>query len=301
MDSSRNVRSSVLSRYFREIRAYPVLTRDQERRVAKNVARRGCKQSLNELIESNLSFAVKIASEYRNLGLSFEDLVNEGNMGLITAAQRYDHSKGTKFITYAIWWVRKSILKALTEYSNLVRVPPSQRKQVREILEAEESLRQALGRKPRREEISRRLDQKLSRVERVLRFSVREMSLDDKMGKDSDKPVSEYLVDLASPNAEDDLIQRESNSLLAEAIQHLSKRERTVILHRFGIADGPALTLQELGKMMNLSRERVRQIECKAVKRLRRLFMFTPKRIVTASPKRPFPMQLSVKRKRQCR
>ena len=301
MDSSRHVRSAVLSRYFREIRAYPVLTRDQEHRVAENAARGGCKQSLNQLVESNLSFVVKTASEYRNLGLSFEDLVNEGNMGLIKAARRFDHSKGTKFITYAIWWVRKSILKALTEYSNLVRVPTSQRKQVREIRETEESLSQELGRKPRREEISRCLDQNVSRVERVLRFSVREMSLDDRLGTDCDKPISEYLVDLTSPNAEDDLIQRESNCRLAEAIQHLSRRERTVILHRFGIAGGPALTLQELGKIMNLSRERVRQIECKAVKRLRRLFMFMPKRSVTASSRRPFPMQLSLKRKHQYR
>ena len=293
MGSSGNARSSVLSRYFWEIRAYPVLTRDQECRLAENVERRGCKQSLNELIESNLSFVVKIARNYRNLGLSYEDLVNEGNMGLIAAARRYDHSKGTKFITYAVWWIRKSILKALSEHSNLVRVPTYHRKQFREIREAEESLSQALGRKPRREEVSQWLDQKQSRIDRVLQFGLREMSLDDMVAKDSDKPVSEYLVNLASPNPEDDLIQRESNCLLAEAIQQLNKQERTVILHRFGMADGPALTLHELGKRMNLSRERVRQIEWKAVRQMRR--MFTRKRCVTAPFKRPVPMHSSVK------
>ena len=122
MDLNQKERSSVLSRYFAEIREYPLLSKEQEQTLAKDV-RRGCKEALDELIESNLSFVVKVASEYRNLGLPFEDLLNEGNIGLIEAAHRYDASKGTKFITYAIWWIRKSILKALSEHSNLVRVP----------------------------------------------------------------------------------------------------------------------------------------------------------------------------------
>ena len=156
MDSSQNERGSLLSRYFSEIRDYPLLTKEQEQTLADNV-KNGCTSSLNELIESNLSFVVKVASEYRNLGLPFEDLLNEGNIGLIEAAHRYDASKGTKFITYAIWWIRKSILKALSEHSNLVRVPTYQMKKVKEIRDAENSLRRSLGRKPKREEISERL------------------------------------------------------------------------------------------------------------------------------------------------
>jgi RNA polymerase primary sigma factor len=283
MDTSQNDRSSVLSRYFSEIRSYPLLTKDQEHTLAENVRKNGCKSSLNELIESNLSFVVKVASEYRNLGLPFEDLLNEGNLGLIEAARRYDASKGTKFITYAIWWIRKSILKALSEHSNLVRVPTYQMKKVREIRDAEATLRRTLGRKPRRDEISERLDRSLLKVDQVLQFSLREMSLDDKLGKDRDKPISDYLIDARSTNPEDDLIRRESNHLVAEAMRHLTEQERKVIAHRFGIATGPAMTLKEIGEMMCISRERVRQIECQAKRRLRKLFV--RKRLVKSPPR----------------
>jgi RNA polymerase primary sigma factor len=285
MDSSHNDRGSVLSRYFSEIRAYPLLTKDQEHCLARNVQKDGCRASLNELIESNLSFVVKVASEYRNLGLPFEDLLNEGNLGLIEAAHRYDASKGTKFITYAIWWIRKSILKALSEHSSLVRIPTYQMKKVKEIRDAEHVLSRKLGRKPRREEISARLERSLTKVDQVLQFNLRELSLDDKLGKDRDKPIADYLVDQRSANPEDDLIKRESNDLVAEAMRHLSEQERTVIAYRFGIIAGRPLTLKEIGELMNISRERVRQIECQAKGRLRKIF--ARKRLVKSPPKRP--------------
>jgi len=287
MDSSHNERGSLLSRYFSEIRDYPLLTKEQEQTLADNV-KNGCTDSLNELIESNLSFVVKVASEYRNLGLPFEDLLNEGNIGLIEAAHRYDASKGTKFITYAIWWIRKSILKALSEHSNLVRVPTYQLKKVKEIRDAENSLRRSLGRKPKREEISERLERSLSKIDQVLQFTLREMSLDDKVGKERSTPISDYLVDESCGSPEDDLIKRESNSLVSEAMAHLTKQEKLVIYHRFGISGGPALTLKEIGEMMQISRERVRQIECQAKSRLRKIF--ARKRMLKAPSKRPFPV-----------
>ncbi len=283
MDSSRNNRSPVLSRYFSEIRNYPLLSKDQEHRLARRVQNKDCKASLNELIESNLSFVVKVASEYRNLGLPFEDLLNEGNLGLIEAAHRYDASKGTKFITYAIWWIRKSILKALSEHSNLVRVPTYQMKKVREIRDVESTLSRRLGRRPRREEISERLDRSLAKVDQVLQFNLREMSLDDKFGKDRDKPISDFLVDVRSINPESDLIKRESALLVAGAMDRLSDQERKVIAHRFGIRMRRPLTLKEIGEMMSISRERVRQIECQAKTRLRK--MFARRRRVNAPPK----------------
>jgi len=287
MDSTQKDRSSVLSRYFSEIRAYPLLTKEQEQTLAKNV-QKGCQHSLHELIESNLSFVVKVASEYRNLGLPFEDLLNEGNVGLIEAARRYDASKGTKFITYAIWWIRKSILKSLSEHSSLVRVPNYQMKKVREIRDTENSLRRTLGRKPKREEISVQLARSLSKVDQVLQFNLREMSLDDKVGRDRATPISDYLVDDTSSNPEDDLIQREANDLVTEAIHFLTDQEKTVLYHRFGIAGGPSLTLKEIGEMMSISRERVRQIECQAKNRLRKIF--ARRRVVKAPPKRPLPI-----------
>jgi len=277
-------RASVLSRYFSEIRLYPLLTKEQERRLARAVRKSGCRTSLNGLIESNLSFVVKVASEYRNLGLPFEDLLNEGNLGLIEAAHRYDASKGTKFITYAIWWIRKSILKALSEHSNLVRVPTYQMKKVREIRDAETTLSRKLGRKPRRDEISERLERSLSKVDQVLQFHMRELSLDDKLGQHRDKPIADFLVDAQSTSPEDDLIQRESGSLIAEALTHLSEQERKVIACRFGIAAGAPLTLKEIGEIMCISRERVRQIEFQAKTRLRKFFA---RRRLASAPAKP--------------
>ena len=288
METTSKERSSVLSRYFSEIREYPLLTKDEELVLAEGV-KNGDRAALNELIESNLSFVVKVSIEYRNLGLPFEDLLNEGNIGLIEAAHRYDASKGTKFITYAIWWIRKSILKALSEHSNLVRVPNYQMKKVREIRDAEASLRRSLGRAPERAEISKRLSKSVNKIDQVLQFSMREVSLDEKIGKDRDKPISDYLVDPACSSPEDDMIHRESSSLVGEAMSHLTEQERVVVAFRFGLAGGPPLTLKEIGEKMGISRERVRQIECQAKARLRKLF--TKKRMAKSPPKRPFPVR----------
>jgi RNA polymerase primary sigma factor len=287
MDTTQKDRNTVLSRYFSEIRAYPLLSKEQEQSLARNV-KNGCRDSLHELIESNLSFVVKVASEYRNLGLPFEDLLNEGNVGLIEAAHRYDATKGTKFITYAIWWIRKSILKSLSEHSSLVRVPTYQMKKVREIRDAESTLRRSLGRKPRREEISNQLERSLSKIDQVLQFTLRELSLDDKVGKDRSTPIADYLVDDAAGSPEEDLIKRETNDLVKEAMRLLSNQEKTVLFHRFGIAGGPSLTLKEIGEIMSISRERVRQIECQAKNRLRKIF--ARKRIVHSPSKRPIQM-----------
>ncbi|HEX6853365.1 MAG TPA: RNA polymerase sigma factor RpoD/SigA [Candidatus Polarisedimenticolaceae bacterium] len=284
---STSDRGSVLSRYFADIREYPLLTKEEEMRLAEDV-KKGSREALNGLIESNLSFVAKVASEYRNLGLPFEDLLNEGNIGLIEAAHRYDASKGTKFITYAIWWIRKSILKALSEHSNLVRVPNYQMKKVREIRDAEASLRRSLGRAPEREEISERLSRSVTKIDQVLQFNLREVSLDDKVGKDKDKPIADFLVDPGSADPEADLIDRESNSLVGEAMAHLTEQERTVIAYRFGLAGGPPLTLKEIGEKMGISRERVRQIECQAKARLRKVF--ARKRVMKAPSKAPFPV-----------
>ncbi len=270
MDSTRNERT-ILSRYFSEIRDYPVLSRERELDLAAKVTK-GCKSSLDELVESNLSFVVKVASEYRNLGVPFEDLLNEGNLGLIEAARRYDASKGTKFITYAIWWIRKSIFKALSERSRLVRVPSYQLKKVREIKETESSLRRSLGRKPNRAEISERLERSLNKIDQALQFNLREVSLDDKVGKERDKPIADFLVDDAASGIEDDLIRREDTDLVSEAMAQLSDQEKTVVSYRFGLIGGAALTLKQVGEIMSISRERVRQIEVQAKHRLRKIF-----------------------------
>jgi RNA polymerase primary sigma factor len=287
MRPSRQDRSSVLARYFSEIRDYPLLSKEQEQGLAEKI-KGGCRISLNGLIKSNLSFVVKVASEYRNLGLPFEDLLNEGNVGLIEAAHRYDAGKGTKFITYAIWWIRKSILKALSEHSGLVRVPTYQMKKVQEIRDAEKTLRSTLGRVPKREEISKQLDRSVQKIDHVLQFTLREMSLDEKVGKNRETPISDYLVDNDCTHPEDDLVKREASNLVTQAIEHLSEQESLVIRHRFGIAGGTVMTLKEIGKIMHISRERVRQIECQAKERMRKVF--ARKRMVKSPCKSAYPM-----------
>jgi RNA polymerase primary sigma factor len=268
--SRRYPKDSCLSRYLSEISQYRVLSKEEEVALAKKV--RSGSRSVNRLVESNLSFVVKIANEYRTMGLAFEDLLNEGNIGLIEAAQRYDHRKGTKFITYAIWWIRKAILKALAEQATLVRVPNYQLKKVREIREMERNLSRSLGRRPRRDEISAKMDSPVSKLDEILQIKVREVSLDEKVGEERDTPISEYLVDVTSVNPEDEFIRNEGTELIRTALFTLTDQEKTVVANRFGLKGRRTMTLKEIGEQMGLSRERIRQIECQAKRKLRKIF-----------------------------
>ncbi|GAB4367776.1 MAG: RNA polymerase sigma factor RpoD/SigA [Acidobacteriota bacterium] len=270
MESSYAERT-VLGRYFTEIREYSLLTREEERQLAERV-RRGDPEAFESLVAANLSFVVKVASEYRNLGLPLEDLLNEGNLGLIEAARRYDPSKGTKFITYAIWWIRKSILKALAEQVNVVRVPTYQMKKIRELREAEKVLREELGRAPDRGELSEKLEVPIKKVDQVMQVRSREMSIDDTIGREQKTPVSDFLVDEGRESPESELLKREGTELVTVALEMLNEQERHVVKHRFGLDGCPVLTLKEIGEQMGVSRERVRQIETQAKERLRRLF-----------------------------
>ena len=267
----RQEKSSLLSRYFSEIRGFPLLTKEEEKQLARDL-RNGRSEAVNELVESNLSFVAKVAAEYRNLGLPFEDLLNEGNVGLIEAAHRFDDAKDTKFISYAIWWIRKSILKALSEQSNVVRLPYSQMKKVKEIRGAEKSLRKSLGRKPTREEISNHLSKSVAKIDKVLQYGVHEMSIDEPVGDDHETLLSDCLQDTNGVSAEQDLLEREMTRGVGEVFCHLNQQQKTVITHRFGLDGAAALTLQDTGMRMGLSRERVRQIEFQAKERRRRLF-----------------------------
>jgi len=265
-------RSSCVSKYLQEISEFPLLTKEEEHAIAVRMGEMvGKDGSYHDLVKSNLSFVVKIASEYKNMGLPFEDLLNEGNIGLIEAAHHFDPSRGTKFITYAIWWIRKSILKALSQHSAMVRIPNYQLKKVRNVRNTERMLAKELGREADREEISKELRVTIAKIDEILQMKLRELSLDDKVGKDKDTPISDYLVDGRSVNPEDELIKNESQVVIRMALRSLTDQEQTVIINRFGLEGGRVFTLKEIGEKLGVSRERVRQIENQAKKRLRKL------------------------------
>ncbi len=270
MVESNEDRSRVLAKFFADIEPRQFLTREQEREIAVSIGE-GCTHSRNELVESNLGFVAKIASEYRNLGLPFEDLLNEGSLGLIEAAQRFDGSKGTRFLTYAIWWIRKFILTAVSRNSTLVRLPGEQARRMREMRKVEERLRSRLGRQPLREEISRELNHSLTRVEEVLRYRPRETSIDESPGEGT-RSLKELLTDERLSDPSQEMLDREARDRALTAVDRLSPIERRVIRARFGLMGKTAKSLREIGEQLGVSRERVRQIEVQAKERLRRMF-----------------------------
>ncbi len=265
--------SHIIARYLAEISEYSLMSKEEEMALARDVsAGRKKPSSLNQLVQSNLSFVVKIASQYRGMGVSFEDLLNEGTLGLIEASNRYDHRRGTKFITYAVWWIRKSILKALAEHSSLVRVPSYQMKKVRELNRAERQLTRKLGRKAEREEVSRQVGASVAQLDALMQLPCKKMSIDSKIGKDSDSSISDFLTDKTKSSVEDRLISKENRQLVHWALTGLGDQEQQILMNRFGFSGGKTLTLKEIGQRMNLSRERVRQIEVQAKRKIRRLF-----------------------------
>lgn len=261
---------SGLSLLMARIRERPLLSRNRERELAEGVGD-ARKAGLDELVESNLGFVIKIAKEYRDSGVPFEDLVSEGCIGLIEAARRYDPSRDCKFVTYAMWWIRKAILSAVAGQSGVVRVPGYHREQVRKVRDAERQLERTLGRSPRSDELTARLSMSAERVNRIQQWNFRAFALDDPVGVDGDKTAHEFIADDGAVGPEEDLIRNQNRDIVRQALNELTQQERTVLSHRFGIDDGPMLTLNEIGRILGLSRERVRQIENQGKKRLRRI------------------------------
>lgn len=264
-------RSSAVSRYLSDMRQFSLLSEQEEQELAASLVGKDRAEAIKKLVESNLPFVVKIASEFRDPAIPFEDLLNEGNIGLIEAARRFDPRRGVRFISYAVWWIRKSILLALSRHANTVRIPDYQMEKARQVRVTERALTRELGRKPDREEISRELQTTIGRIDKLFQVKQNTLSLDDKTGLDKDTSISDFLVDRGAVNPEEKLLREEGQVLIRLALKDLSDQERTVIINRFGLEGRETLTLKEVGERLGITAERVRQIERQARERLRKL------------------------------
>lgn len=260
---------SSLDQYLKEISAYPLLKREEEVQLAARI-RDGCEESLNKLVRSNLRFVVSVAKKYQNQGVALGDLINEGNLGLIRAAHKFDETKGIKFISYAVWWIRQAILQALAEQSRIVRVPLNRAGALHRIGRRSSTLLQELGREPTVEEIAEELDLSHEEVQRTLAISQSHLSLDAPLTPGEDNRLLDYLPDLVSSGPDDETYDRALAMTIEEALGTLKEREARVLRLYFGLEDGrDPLTLEEIGSLLGITRERVRQIKEKALSRLR--------------------------------
>jgi len=260
---------SSLDQYLKEISAYRLLTREEEIELATRI-RSGCEESLDRLVRSNLRFVVSVAKKYQNQGVALGDLINEGNLGLIRAAHKFDETKGIKFISYAVWWIRQAILQALAEQSRIVRVPLNRAGALHKIGKRSSTLLQELGREPTIEEIAEELELSHEEVQRTLAISQTHLSLDAPLTPGEDNRLLDYLADQFSAGPDDETYDRALANVIQEALGTLKEREARVLRLYYGLEEGKdAMTLEEIGELLGITRERVRQIKEKALIRLR--------------------------------
>lgn len=257
-----------LDRYLQEIGEVELLTADEEVDLARLI-KQGSQEALEKLTKANLRFVVSVAKQYQNQGLSLGDLINEGNLGLIKAAKRFDETKGFKFISYAVWWIRQAILQALAEQSRIVRLPLNRVGALHKIGKTSSGLEQEFGREPSANEIADELEMSPFEVMDTLKISSRHLSLDAPFNDGEDNRLLDVLEDKFQPSPDEKLICDSLKSEILKALNTLTEREAEVISLYFGINREHSLTLEEIGEKFKLTRERVRQIKEKAIKRLR--------------------------------
>ena len=257
-----------LDLYLREIGETPLINAAEEVRLAKKI-KTGSKDALEALTKANLRFVVSVAKQYQNQGLSLADLINEGNIGLIKAAKRFDETRGFKFISYAVWWIRQAILQALAEQSRIVRLPLNRVGTLHKIGKISSSLEQGLGREPSPNEIAKELDLSEVEVSDTLKISNSHLSLDAPFSVSEDNSLIDILEDEFQPAPDEELLDFSLKLEIEKALDTLTPREAEVISLYFGLNHEKALTLEEIGARFSLTRERVRQIKEKAIRRLR--------------------------------
>jgi len=265
--SITNRESASLDKYLQEIGKEELITVEEEVELAQRI-KKGDQAALEKLTRANLRFVVSVAKQYQNQGLSLPDLINEGNLGLIKAAEKFDETRGFKFISYAVWWIRQSILQALAEQSRIVRLPLNQVGSLNKINKAFSKFEQEHERKPSPEELAESLDLPADKVADTLRVSGRHVSVDAPFVDGEDNSLLDVLVNSDSPNADRSLINESLIREITRALATLTEREADIIRKFFGIGC-QEMTLEEIGEELGLTRERVRQIKEKAIRRLR--------------------------------
>jgi len=257
-----------LDQYLKEISRYPLIDREEEARLARGI-RAGDPEALGKLVRSNLRFVVSVSKKYQNQGVPLSDLINEGNLGLIRAAHKFDETKGIKFISYAVWWIRQAILQALAEQSRIVRVPLNRAGALHRIGRRSSALLQELGREPTADEIAEGLDISKAEVERTLAISRGHLSLDAPMTPGEDNRLLDYLPDQLSAGPEDEAYEHALQQRIEDCLASLKEREAKILRLYFGLDEQEPMTLEEIGALLGITRERVRQIKEKALGRLR--------------------------------
>jgi RNA polymerase primary sigma factor len=257
-----------LDQYLREISRYPLISQREEVELARRI-RQGDDEALDKLVRSNLRFVVSVAKKYQNQGVSLADLINEGNLGLIRAAHKFDETKGIKFISYAVWWIRQAILQALAEQSRIVRVPLNRAGTLHRITRRSSALLQELGREPSAAEIAEGMDLEMAEVEKTLSISQNHLSLDAPLTPGEENRLLDYLPDTQNQGADQETFEHALTQSIEEVLRELKPREATILRLYFGLDEPEPLTLEEIGSRLGITRERVRQIKEKALSRLR--------------------------------
>ncbi len=263
-----NRETASLDKYLQEIGKVDLITAEQEVELAQRI-RNGDQIALEVLTKANLRFVVSVAKQYQNQGLTLPDLINEGNLGLIKAAKRFDETRGFKFISYAVWWIRQSILQALAEQSRIVRLPLNKIGSINKINKTFAFLEQAHEREPSAEEIAKELDMTVNDVKESLKNSGRHVSMDAPLVEGEDSNLYDVLNSGESPNPDKSLLHESLKTEIERALETLTPREADVVRLYFGLGEQHAMTLEEIGETFDLTRERVRQIKEKAIRRLK--------------------------------
>jgi RNA polymerase primary sigma factor len=263
-----NRESQSLEKYLQEIGKVDLLNPNEEIELAKRI-KKGDQLALEKLTKANLRFVVSVAKQYQNQGLSLGDLINEGNLGLIKAAKRFDETRGFKFISYAVWWIRQSILQALAEQSRIVRLPLNRVGALNKIGKAFSALEQEFEREPSASELAEELDMSLFEVADTLKISGRHLSMDAPFAQGEDNRLLDVIHDDRQPSPDNTLMKESLKQEVRRALSTLSDREAEIIRLYFGLDLEHSLTLEEIGERFSLTRERVRQIKEKALRRLR--------------------------------